>query len=237
MRCPKCNYISFDQEEICKNCSRPLPSSEELTGTAIKVENCLFLSSILGVGRAERKAEEPEVDIGGMFPEEAEIEQDTDEELEGSEVEVPTIDISQFEEGSDEELEEEIEEVMDESVGEAEKDEGIEFTLDAGDEEDQEPETPLPEPEVKLDIDVDLDDEPKDDEIVFNLEDIDESDLIIDEDEGEKEEASETEPPEDDSIPMELAMEDGELVKEEEEEEEKDKEQLEGTIELPDIDL
>ena len=235
MRCPKCDYISFDQEEVCKNCSRPLSSPEELTGTAKKVENYLFLSSILGVGRAENKGEEPEVDIGEVFPEDAEIELDATEELEESELEVPTVDISQFEEGSDEELEEEIEEVMGAAVFEAEQDDGIEFTLGDGDEEDQEPETPLPEPEVKLDIDVDLDDEPTDDEIVFNLEDIDESDLIIDEDEAEKEEPSETESPEDDSVPMELAMEDGELVKEEDEE--KDKEKLEGTIELPDIDL
>ncbi|MBW1791835.1 MAG: hypothetical protein JRJ14_06155 [Deltaproteobacteria bacterium] len=235
MRCPKCDYISFDQEEVCKNCSRPLSSPEELTGTAKKVENYLFLSSILVGGRAESKGEEPEVDIGEVFPEDAEIELDATEELEESELEVPTVDISQFEEGSDEELEEEIEEVMGAAVFEAEQDDGIEFTLGDGDEEDQEPETPLPEPEVKLDIDVDLDDEPTDDEIVFNLEDIDESDLIIDEDEAEKEEPSETESPEDDSIPMELAMEDGELVKEEDEE--KDKEKLEGTIELPDIDL
>lgn len=233
MRCPKCDYISFDQEEICKNCSRPLPSSEELTGTAMKVEHYHFLSSILGGGRAERKGEEPEIDIGELSLEDSEIEQDAAEE---SEVEVPTIDISQFEEGSDEELEEEIEEVMDEAVEEAEEDEGIELALDEGEEDaDQEPETPLPEPEVKLDIDVDLDDEPTDDEIVFNLEDIDESDLIIDESEGEIEEASETEPSKDDSIPMGLAMEDGELVKEEEDE--VGEEKLEGTSELPDIDL
>lgn len=232
MRCPKCDYISFDQEEICKNCSRPLPLSEELTGTAMKVGSYLFLSSILGGGRAESKGEEPEINIGGMSPEDSGIEQDSTEE---SEIEVPTIDISQFEEGSDEELEEEIEDIMDEAVEESDS---LEFSLDDGaedDDADQEPETPLPEPEVKLDIDVDFDDEPEEDEIVFNLEDIDESDLIIEEPEGEKEEEIDAEPPKDDSIPMGLAMEDGELVKEEEEK--KDKEELEGTIELPDIDL
>ena len=227
MRCPKCDYISFDQEEICKNCSRPLPLSEELTGTAMKVENYLFLSSILGGGRPESKDEEPEVDIGGMFPEDSEIELETSEE---SEVEVPTVDISQFEEGSDEELEEEIGDMMDEAVEEGD---GLEFALDdeAEDDSDQGPESPLPEPEVKLDIDVDFDDEPEDDEIIFNLEDIDESDLVID----DPEEESDVEPLKDDSIPMGLAMEDGELVKEEEDK--KDKEQLEGSIELPDIDL
>lgn len=232
MRCPKCDYISFDQEETCKNCSRPLPSSEELPGTAIKVGSYLFLSSILGGARAKTRSEEPEVDIGEMFPDDAEMMEEAEESQEESETEVPMVDISQFEEGSDEELEEEIEEIMDEAV---EEDAGIEFSLDeeTGEEDaDQEPETPLPEPEVKLDIDVDLDDEPEDGEIVFNLEDIDESDLIIDEDEEEIEEVSEKESPEDDSIPMELAMEDGELAKEE-----KDKGQLEGTIELPDIDL
>ena len=227
MRCPKCDYISFDQEETCKNCSRPLPISEELTGTAMKVGSYLFLSSVLGGRREESKAGELDADLGEMFRDDIELEAETVEGQSDSEAEVPTVDISQFDDSGEEEVEEELEIDGD--------DDGIEFSLDDDSDRggvDGESETPLPEPEVKLDIDVDFDDEPEDGGIVFNLEDIDESDLIIDEEEGENGLDAETSEPEDDSIPMELAMEDGELIKGD-----KDKEKLEGAIELPDIDL
>ena len=71
---------------------------------------------------------------------------------------------------------------------------------------------------MKLDIDVEFDDEPKDGEIVFNLEDIDESDLIIEEEDQEE-------------TPSESDKQDEKSEGEEKEEE------LKGSIELPDIDL
>ena len=233
MRCPKCGYISFDQEETCAKCSRPLPISE-LEGTAGKVENYLFLSSVLGIAREENEAGSvsSEVDLGIVLEEDAEVEHFG----EGEEREVPMVDLSGFGEeeeaaGPEEEPEQEIE------LGDVEEGEGVEFSLEEELEEDEvagESEASLPEPEVKLSIDVDLDDEPSDDELVFNLEDIDESDLVIDEDieEPGDEGQDASGPSEKGPVPMDLAMEDGELVMEE-----KEKEKLEGSIELPEIDL
>jgi hypothetical protein len=211
-----------------------MPASE-LEGTAGKVENHLFLGSILGREKAEvSEADVVDADLEVLRQDDTEEEVTLEEEGE----EVPMVDLSQFDGESEEEVaeaesEDEEEEFELEEEGEAEielgeepEDEGLEFSLEEEDEEESD--TPLPEPEVKLDLDVDLDDEPADDEIVFNLEDIDESDLVIEDDtegEGQSGEMSS-----DESVPMDLAMEDGELVMDE-------KEKTDQSVDLPDIDL
>lgn len=77
---------------------------------------------------------------------------------------------------------------------------------------------------LDLDIDVDMEDEPSDEELVFNLEDIDMSDLVIDESGASKEKAARPEDTaldledflnegkgDDEGIPMDLTMEDIDL--------------------------
>lgn len=110
MRCPKCGYISFDQEEACAKCDANLAEiSRGLAGTAVRVQEPFFLASILG----QTAAAEVEFDLAEAeeVPESAvEIDVAGDEE-EG----IPLVDLSPFDQ-----REEQIE---------AEADSGISFAL------------------------------------------------------------------------------------------------------------
>lgn len=49
MRCPKCGYISFDQQDNCVKCSNDLSAvGAQLQGTCLNVEAPFFLGSVLG---------------------------------------------------------------------------------------------------------------------------------------------------------------------------------------------
>ena len=53
MRCPKCNYISFDRRYNCGKCGTDVASvAEKLQGTGLNVQAPFFLASALGVAAA-----------------------------------------------------------------------------------------------------------------------------------------------------------------------------------------
>lgn len=308
MRCTKCGYISFDKVETCSKCAASLVEiSEKISGTVQKVEAPAFLVSVIGVAGGAAlieddqdifSSQETEFDLAGAVDEEAleenvaEVDVASDEGLEidmgAEEREVPSIDLSQFDEGQGEavdeeasadvefdmdsgdeadenasidfqmeeeagsepqaELFEEGEEVeggidfeleeQSESITEIDEEGGLYLELDSESElsldepsvQKSEPE-PAPESGISLDLDVDLEDEPEEDEMVFNLEDIDMSDLVIEE--GVSQEGGSVPAGEDaahdledfladggdgsaelqlDDIPMDLSLEDGELL-------------------------
>jgi hypothetical protein len=307
MRCPKCGYISFDQEEACTKCDASLAEiSRSLTGTAVRVQESFFLASVLGQAGQQAASEEVEFDLAeaeegipmvDLSPfeqqEEAAVEEYTgisftlpEEEAEEEQVveaaageeeqpaELGTIDFTLGEEpAQEEELQPAAEEAagLDLSLEEAEvaaleteeslpelelemgsvAEESLE--LDAGLQPDIEEQALAEEPGagktaaaagsgLDLDIDVDLEeDEPSDEEMVFNLEDIDMSDLVIDEPGGTEEETGRPEDTalnledflssgkgSDSGIPMDLNMEDVDLG---------DDEQDKKSADLPDIEL
>ena len=126
MRCPKCGYISFDKVESCSKCAASLAEiSENILGTAQKVEAPAFLASVIGGTGGEAAfeesqdayAEETEFDLSDAVEEEAPdedlMEDDIDLageeeiELQAEESDVPSIDLSQFDETQDDAVEEE----------------------------------------------------------------------------------------------------------------------------------
>jgi hypothetical protein len=114
MRCPKCGYISFDQEEACAKCDANLAEiSRVLAGTAVRVQEPFFLASILGQAGQQAAAAEVEFDLAEAeeVPESAvEIDVAGDED-EG----IPMVDLSPF--------------AQQEEQAEAEEESGISFTL------------------------------------------------------------------------------------------------------------
>ncbi len=308
MRCLKCGYISFDKVQTCSKCAASLAEvSESISGTVLKVETPFFLASVMSEDKEDFGGEE--FDLSEAVDDEAVdvdvAEEDVDAYLdEGEEVEidedesdVPSIDLSQFEEGQDESLEEEDGDVEVEldmgDEDEGDEDHSIDFQLEDEDTsglevEAEEPEEPEESPEVagsidfeldseeesdsteiepdaeseldaievgelelgeefepepsfessgetkeveaeggiSLDLDVELEDEPLEDEMVFNLEDIDMSDLVIEEGDdsapsGDEvaldlenflEDGGEAGEEELEDVPMDLNLEDGELV-------------------------
>lgn len=91
MRCPKCGYISFDREETCAKCDASLAEiSRTLAGTAVRVEEPLFLASILGQAGQQEAAEEVEFDLSEAVP-------DAEVEIALAEDEIPVVDLSPFE--------------------------------------------------------------------------------------------------------------------------------------------
>ncbi|HIJ79596.1 MAG: hypothetical protein OEY01_12590 [Desulfobulbaceae bacterium] len=55
MRCPRCNYISFDQQDHCLKCSADLSAiAEGLRGTGLNVEPPFLLGGVLGEAEAEQ---------------------------------------------------------------------------------------------------------------------------------------------------------------------------------------
>jgi hypothetical protein len=92
MRCPKCGYISFDQEEACSKCNADLTEINSiLSGTAVRVRESCFLASILGQEEGRNVPEELEFDLAEAMPESGtEIEITEDEGI-------PVVDLSPFE--------------------------------------------------------------------------------------------------------------------------------------------
>jgi hypothetical protein len=117
MRCPKCGYISFDQEEACAKCDANLAEiSRVLAGTAVRVQEPFFLASILGQAGQQAAAEEVEFDLAEAeeVPESAvEIDVAAGDEDEG----IPMVDLSPFAQQEEQ------------AEAEAEEESGISFTL------------------------------------------------------------------------------------------------------------
>jgi hypothetical protein len=113
MRCPKCGYISFDQEETCGKCSASLAEiSGRLTGTGVRVQEFFFLGSVTGQAVQQGPAAEGvEFDLAV-----ADERPEADVEIEAGEYEegIPMVDLSAFAQG--------------EEQTEAAAEEGISFT-------------------------------------------------------------------------------------------------------------
>jgi len=94
MRCPKCGYISFDQEEACAKCDASLAEiSSSLAGTAVRVHEPFFLTSILGHGQqTDSDAVEFDLSEAEALPE-SDVEIEVTEDDEG----IPLVDLSPFE--------------------------------------------------------------------------------------------------------------------------------------------
>ncbi|WP_028580709.1 hypothetical protein [Desulfogranum japonicum] len=132
MRCPKCGYISFDNQERCKKCKKPIGEIlEEIQGTTYSVSSPVFLRVQLG---------EDEGDVTGVS-----LVEEVPEELHEvyAEDTVEDLDEISIDMGEDEEvisLEDEDEEIalsLDdlEATGEEE-----EITIDLGEDESAEEE-------------------------------------------------------------------------------------------------
>lgn len=118
MRCPKCGYISFDQQQSCKKCSADLTSvAAALAGTGLQTGAAFFLASVLA---GESGAEEREFDLAEMTIED-EVAGEPEATADG---EVPVVDLAPFamEEGQGGEEEEE-------ELALAGEEEGISFSL------------------------------------------------------------------------------------------------------------
>ncbi len=264
MRCPKCGYISFDGIETCAKCTTVFSEGDRsFSGTVFKGGASFFLASVFEDTPGE-VADLGELELGEEHAQAVEVEDvgvDAGEIEFAEEGEVPKVDLSQFEdvpeeEGIEFELEEEAEPEL--ALSMDEKEDLPDLELESSPEEatgiafddDQMPELDLSLPEdapvaekastepgadLKLDLDVDLEDEPADEDMVFNLEDIDMSDLVIeDEDSSEVSEESAIDlenflnegGDSDGKIPMDLSLEDGQLV---------DGKKEEGGDDLPEI--
>lgn len=94
MRCPKCGYISFDQEDTCGKCSASLAEiSGRLAGTGVRVRESFFLASVTGLAAHQGPAEEVEFDLAVVDERpEADVEIETAEYDEG----IPMVDLSAF---------------------------------------------------------------------------------------------------------------------------------------------
>jgi len=95
MRCPKCGYISFDQEEACAKCDASLAEiRSSLAGTVVRVHEPFFLTSILGQEEQQTDSDAVEFDLS-----EAEALPESDVEIEVAEDEegIPMVDLSPFE--------------------------------------------------------------------------------------------------------------------------------------------
>ncbi|MBU4263175.1 MAG: hypothetical protein KKC76_15070 [Proteobacteria bacterium] len=95
MRCPKCGYISFDQEETCAKCDASLTEiSRSLAGTAVRVHEPFFLASILGQAGEHGADEEVKFDLSvAESGSESDVEIEFIEDEEG----IPRVDLSPFE--------------------------------------------------------------------------------------------------------------------------------------------
>lgn len=104
MRCPKCNFISFDDQASCMKCAHDLTeAAEQLHGTSIKVQTPDFLASLL------KKATEPgekdaEMPSGISEMEEAELE--SEEEGLDLDISEESAESEEAEEAESEELKE-----------------------------------------------------------------------------------------------------------------------------------
>jgi hypothetical protein len=114
MRCPKCGYISFDQEITCGKCSISLAEiNARLIGTGIRVQEMSFLASVIGQAAQQGLVEEGvefDLAVADERPESA-------VEIEAAEYDedIPVVDLSSFAQGEQQVV--------------AEADEGIGFSL------------------------------------------------------------------------------------------------------------
>ncbi|MGM0682139.1 MAG: hypothetical protein ACQES8_07955 [Thermodesulfobacteriota bacterium] len=203
MRCPKCGYISFDQEETCANCSRSLQEfSAEIKGTGLKVEKTSFLkSAIEDSGQEATRAEDYGDGIEGddLVLEEFDLGENLEtEEEDGFEFSLDEEEIQQavpeeFEysdstEGSVLETEEEYQ--FDTSETGLEEETAFELVSESdaditGEEDSHPPE----EPDFKLQLESDImEEEPDEAGLEYDLENIDMSDLLIEGEENEEDE-------------------------------------------------
>ncbi|MFP3982734.1 MAG: hypothetical protein ACLFV2_03480 [Desulfurivibrionaceae bacterium] len=197
MRCPKCGYISFDQQKTCANCSRDLQEfMREFNGTGMKAEKTSFLDSLI--------ADSGEQSVPGRNSEEGgEKEDPSQEEFYFDEVPAAGEEGTGIEFSLDEEEEEVEEKSTEDSAPGDQKTAGEDLDFGevgsleigseeapAGDEDVPEEEEPLPpeEPDFKLQLESDImEEEPDEEGLEYDLEDIDMSDLVI---EGEEEEGA-----------------------------------------------
>lgn len=199
MRCPKCGFISFDQVESCSKCGHDVSKvTGELKGTALKTQFSFFLGSVIGGHLAGDTAEEtsPPEEMGidsdisaeneeTVEEEQLEIQFDADEKefdsadlsLDEEVTESPEIDFSGFEDDESGE-----ESALQEDLNL--EDEGMADLQLSDDEAEPKSVVDIPdEPErgVKLNIEVDMEDEP--DQLEVALDEIDLSDLVIEDEE------------------------------------------------------
>jgi len=88
MRCPKCNYISFDNQDICNKCRKPIKIIEELDGVIFAAQPPLFLD--LNNDSSRGIADNDVVDLDGIIDSETivEISMDGDENHDIEEIEI-----------------------------------------------------------------------------------------------------------------------------------------------------
>lgn len=93
MRCPKCGYISFDQEDACSKCNSDLGEINSiLSGTAVRVQQPSFLGSVLRQGSRDEIVTEEELEIDL-----ADVTTEPEVEVELAEEEaIPMVDLSPF---------------------------------------------------------------------------------------------------------------------------------------------
>lgn len=97
MRCPKCGYISFDQEDSCGKCSASLGEiNARLAGTGVRVQDSFFLASVTGQTAQHGGEEGVEFDLAV-----ADERPESDMEIEAAEYDegIPTVDLSAFAQG------------------------------------------------------------------------------------------------------------------------------------------
>lgn len=204
MRCPKCGYISFDQQTECLKCSVGFPESiAAFTGTGLKVDKPFFLASVLEETSGEDSfnlseavtvndgvSEDGEIDFSGPMSEE-EISGD-EELLLGDEGEILVMDELSIEEA--EESRGQIEFSMDEDLGPKAEDKhlGSQFdeAFDADEDlSDNDSGVAGDAPELEGDIDFKLDEdmsgaEELEDLPELELDSLGDSGISMDDDEG-----------------------------------------------------
>lgn len=198
MRCPKCGYISFDLQETCANCSRDLQElTQEFKGTGMRVEKTSFLDSLLADSDEQsvpNQNSEEGVGKEAGTPEEFNFDEDVAVEEEDTGIEFSLDEEEVVEESSESPVSED-QETAGENLdfGEMESLEIDSEEAPASDEDVPEEEEPLPpeEPDLKLQLESDImEEEPDEEGLEYDLEDIDMSDLVI---EGGEEEDSDRE--------------------------------------------
>jgi len=192
MRCPKCGYISFDQEETCANCSRNLQEfSGEIKGTGLKAEKASFLKPVIeDLDREISSAEDNGDEIEGeaLAPGDFDLDENSGIEEENS-IEF-SLDEEEIQQADPEELEPE-EYQFDFSETGSEEDAAFELVSESEDDITEEDSYPPEEPDFKLQLESDImEEEPDEAGLEYDLENIDMSDLLI---EGEENEGDEDE--------------------------------------------
>ncbi len=85
MRCPKCGYISFDNQESCRKCRKPVKFTEDLEGVIFAVQSPLFLDLDGGSNGDRESVDTFAADKTG---ETEPVSMDGDDELDMAEIEI-----------------------------------------------------------------------------------------------------------------------------------------------------